>query len=57
MKEGQNIWVNIPNNVISQNPTIDTITVDIYDLYGKKYNRKNYAGKFSPRPGTDSYNI
>jgi hypothetical protein len=28
--------VAIPNNVISQNPTTHTITVDVYDMYGKK---------------------
>jgi hypothetical protein len=28
--------VAIPNKVISQNPTIDTITVDVYDVYGKE---------------------
>jgi hypothetical protein len=36
MKEGQNIGVAIPNNVISQNPIADTIVVDVYDAYGKK---------------------
>jgi hypothetical protein len=26
----------IPNKVISQNPIIDTITVDVYDMYSKE---------------------
>ena len=29
------MWT-IPNKVISRNPTIDTITVDVYDVYGKE---------------------
>jgi len=36
MKDWKNILVAIPNKVISQNPTIDTITVDVYDVYGKE---------------------
>jgi hypothetical protein len=36
MKDGQNIGVAITNNVISQNPTTDTIIMDVYDAYGKK---------------------
>ena len=35
-QDGQNISITIPNNVISQNPTTDTITVDVYEMYGKK---------------------
>jgi len=36
MKDEQYIGLAIPNNVISQNPTADTIVVDVYDIYGKK---------------------
>jgi hypothetical protein len=36
MKDEQHIGLAIPNNVISQNPTSDTIVVDVYDVYGKK---------------------
>ena len=36
IKDGQNIGLAIPNNVISQNPTIYTIKLDVYDRSGKK---------------------
>ena len=36
MKDRQNIGVTTPHNVISQKPTTNTITVDVYDRFGKK---------------------
>jgi len=36
MNAGQNIGVAITNNVISQNPTTDTITVGVYYVCDKK---------------------
>jgi len=36
MSAGQNIGVSITNNVISQNPTTDTIAVGVYYMCGKK---------------------